>query len=70
MYNVSLFTCNTRHLKVSLVTSELYAREHEAVKGKQHRDPRKETVGPGPFEDQVDTSPHELCKAVKEINRV
>jgi len=57
--------------KVSFVTTyELYAREHEAVKGKQHRDPRKETVGPGPFEDQVDTSPHELCKAAKEIIRL
>lgn len=52
------------------MTYELYAREHEAVKGKQHRDPRKETVGPGPSEDQVDTSPHELCKAAKEIIRL
>jgi len=51
------------------VTCELHARVHEAVKGKQHRDPRKETGGPGPFEDQGDTSPHELCKAAKEIIR-
>ena len=45
-----------------------FTREHVAVKGKQRTDPRKETVGPGPFEDQVGISPHEFCKAVKEIN--
>ena len=53
--------------QVSTVTCELHTREHGAVKGKQHKDPRKGTVGPGPFEDQADTSPHELCKAVNEI---
>lgn len=40
---------------------------HGAVLGKQHRDPRRETVGHGPFGDQADTSPHEFCKAVKNV---
>lgn len=54
--------------QVSTVTCELlHTREHGVVKGKQHKDPRKGTVGPGSFEDQADTSPHELCKAVNEI---
>jgi len=37
------------------------------VQGKQHIDPRKETVDPAPFEDQADTFLPGLCKAV-EVN--
>ncbi|KAF7820509.1 ethylene-responsive transcription factor ERN1-like [Senna tora] len=42
-----------------------YSREHEAGQGKQHKDPKTETGGPGPFEDQADISPPEFCKAGK-----
>lgn len=35
--------------------------------GKQHKDPRRETVGHGPFGDQADTFPHVFCKAVKNV---
>lgn len=45
----------------------LNTREHGAVRGKRHKDPRKETGGPQPFEDQADISP-EFCRAVKDIN--
>ena len=39
-----------------------------AVLGKQHKDPRRETVGHGPFVDQADTSPHAFCIAVKNMD--
>lgn len=35
------------------------------MQGRQHTDPRKETVDPAPFEDQADTFLPEFCKAVK-----
>ena len=39
------------------------------MQGKQHKDPKRETGVPGLFEDQVDTSPHEFCKAVKTMRK-
>lgn len=39
------------------------------MQGKKHKDPRRENVGPGPFEDQGDTSLHGFYKAVKSMEK-
>lgn len=40
------------------------------MQGKQHIDPRKETVDPAPFEDQADTFLPGFCKAVDVTVRI
>lgn len=44
-------------------TGSSHIRVHEAEQGRQHKDPRRETVGREPFVDQANTSPHEFCTA-------